>query len=40
MALIMLTISAKPADKEHEYGHTKAEYFRVQSKEPSSFLLP
>jgi cation diffusion facilitator family transporter len=27
MALIMLTISAKPADKEHEYGHTKAEYF-------------
>lgn len=27
IALIMLNISAKPADKEHEYGHTKAEYF-------------
>ena len=27
IALIMLHISAKPADKEHEYGHTKAEYF-------------
>lgn len=27
VALIMLTISAKPADKEHEYGHSKAEYF-------------
>jgi len=27
MALIMLTISARPADEEHVYGHSKAEYF-------------
>ncbi len=27
VALIMLNISAKPADDEHEFGHTKAEYF-------------
>ena len=26
-ALIMLNISLKPADKEHEFGHSKAEYF-------------
>ena len=26
-ALVMLTISQKPADKEHEFGHSKAEYF-------------
>lgn len=26
-ALIMLKISQKPADKGHEYGHSKAEYF-------------
>ena len=26
-ALIMLNISQKPADKEHTYGHSKAEYF-------------
>lgn len=27
MALIMLTIAEKPPDKDHVYGHTKAEYF-------------
>lgn len=27
MALIMLTIAARPADESHVYGHTKAEYF-------------
>jgi cation diffusion facilitator family transporter len=27
MALAMLTIAARPADEEHEFGHTKAEYF-------------
>lgn len=27
IALIMITISEKPADKEHAYGHNKAEYF-------------
>jgi cation diffusion facilitator family transporter len=27
MALMMLTIAARPADSEHVYGHTKAEYF-------------
>jgi len=27
MALLMLTIAARPADEEHVYGHTKAEYF-------------
>ncbi len=27
MALAMLTIAARPADKDHTYGHGKAEYF-------------
>ncbi|HLS01329.1 MAG TPA: cation diffusion facilitator family transporter [Beutenbergiaceae bacterium] len=27
MALVALTIAAKPADHNHHYGHTKAEYF-------------
>jgi cation diffusion facilitator family transporter len=27
MALAMLTIAARPADKDHEFGHSKAEYF-------------
>lgn len=27
MALIMLTIAARPADDDHAYGHSKAEYF-------------
>ena len=27
MALAMLTIAARPADKDHDYGHGKAEYF-------------
>jgi cation diffusion facilitator family transporter len=27
MALAMLTVAAKPADKDHSYGHSKAEYF-------------
>jgi cation diffusion facilitator family transporter len=27
MALTMLTIAARPADHDHVYGHTKAEYF-------------
>jgi len=27
MALIMLTIAARPADNDHVYGHSKAEYF-------------
>ena len=27
LALVMLTIAARPADEEHAYGHSKAEYF-------------
>jgi cation diffusion facilitator family transporter len=27
MALVMLTIAARPADENHAYGHSKAEYF-------------
>ena len=27
MALAMLTIAARPADEDHAFGHTKAEYF-------------
>src|SRR5512135_1688494 len=27
MALTMLTIAARPADDDHAYGHSKAEYF-------------
>ena len=27
VALIMLTIAARPADDSHAYGHSKAEYF-------------
>src|SRR5512140_2387696 len=27
MALGMLTIAARPADEEHDFGHSKAEYF-------------
>src|SRR6187431_29097 len=27
IALIMLTIAARPADESHVYGHSKAEYF-------------
>src|SRR5215211_5043804 len=27
MALVMLTIAARPADEIHVYGHSKAEYF-------------
>jgi cation diffusion facilitator family transporter len=27
LALSMLTVAARPADEEHPYGHTKAEYF-------------
>jgi cation diffusion facilitator family transporter len=27
MALVMLTIAARPADESHMYGHSKAEYF-------------
>src|SRR5512140_2821977 len=27
MALTMLTIAARPADEDHPYGHSKAEYF-------------
>ena len=27
IALTMLTIAAKPADEDHPFGHTKAEYF-------------
>jgi len=27
MALTMLTIAARPADEDHAYGHSKAEYF-------------
>lgn len=27
MALAMLTIAARPSDKDHAYGHSKAEYF-------------
>ena len=27
VALIALSVAARPADEEHAYGHTKAEYF-------------
>jgi divalent metal cation (Fe/Co/Zn/Cd) transporter len=27
MALAMLSLAARPADDDHTYGHTKAEYF-------------
>ena len=27
MALMMLTIAARPADESHDFGHSKAEYF-------------
>ena len=27
MALAMLTVAARPADEEHDFGHSKAEYF-------------
>ena len=27
IALVMIHIAEKPADENHEYGHTKAEYF-------------
>ena len=27
MALLMLSVAARPADEDHVYGHTKAEYF-------------
>src|SRR5689334_19945795 len=27
MALLMLTIAARPPDEDHAYGHSKAEYF-------------
>ena len=27
MAFAMLTIAARPADEDHAYGHSKAEYF-------------
>src|SRR5215510_12555465 len=27
MALVMLTVAARPADESHVYGHSKAEYF-------------
>src|SRR5687768_16822750 len=27
MALLMLSVAARPADDDHMYGHTKAEYF-------------
>src|SRR5512140_3574487 len=27
MALAMLTIAARPADEDHDFGHGKAEYF-------------
>src|SRR5512141_3227365 len=27
MALAMLTVAARPADDDHAYGHSKAEYF-------------
>jgi len=27
MALAMLTVAARPADEDHDYGHSKAEYF-------------
>ncbi|NJN16945.1 MAG: cation transporter [Oscillochloris sp.] len=32
MALAMLTIAARPADDDHEYGHSKAEYFAGASE--------
>ena len=27
LALLMLSVSARPPDEDHAYGHTKAEYF-------------
>ena len=33
MALMMLTIAARPADEDHVYGHSKAEYFASVTEE-------
>jgi cation diffusion facilitator family transporter len=37
MALAMLTVAARPADEDHTYGHSKAEYF--SSGVEGSFIL-
>lgn len=37
IALVMLTIAARPADDEHAYGHSKAEYF--SSGAEGSFIV-
>lgn len=38
VALVMLRWSAKPADEEHAYGHTKAEYFSAGAEGMMIFL--
>ena len=32
VALVMLTIAARPADDDHSYGHSKAEYFSTAAE--------
>ena len=38
MALTVLIISARPADKGHQYGHTKAEYFSAVTEGAMIFV--
>lgn len=38
IALVMLTIAARPADKDHLYGHSKAEYFSSGAEGALIFL--
>jgi cation diffusion facilitator family transporter len=38
IALVMLTIAARPADEEHLYGHSKAEYFSSGAEGALIFL--
>lgn len=39
MALVMLTIAAHPADDDHTYGHSKAEYFSSGRVEGTLILI-
>lgn len=40
IAFVMLTITARPADEEHLYGHSKAEYFSSGAEGASSSWPP
>ncbi|WP_432443715.1 cation diffusion facilitator family transporter [Lawsonella clevelandensis] len=38
VALIVLIVAARPADKEHQFGHTKAEYFSAVTEGAMIFV--